>query len=65
MTNAQLYLAVGIPTFMVLVGIVLNQVGQGRIENRLTTIEGDLRNFYATQGHHEATLDIVKKKLDL
>jgi hypothetical protein len=87
MTNVQLYLAVAIPSFMVLLGIVLQQLGQSRIENRLTavesdlatrihkaegqlgsrltTIEGDLRRFYESLGHHEGTLDIVKKKLDL
>ena len=43
MTNAQLYLAIGIPSVLVLIGIILNQMGQGRIETRLNIIEGDLK----------------------
>jgi hypothetical protein len=43
MTNSQLFLAIGIPSFLVLVGILLDQLGQSRTDTRLLNIEADLR----------------------
>jgi hypothetical protein len=63
MTNTQMFLAIGIPSFLVLVGILLNQLGQNRVENWLGVIEGDLRQFYA-QGRHDKAIEIIEKKLD-
>lgn len=76
MSNTQLWLSIGIPTVAVLVGILLNQLGLGRLENRMTsiesridshlsTIDGDLRRFYQSLGQHDQAIDIMKKKLDL
>ena len=64
MTNAQLWLAIGIPTVTVLIGILLNQLGQNRMENRLQVIEGDLRRFWQILGEHSARLDNVEKAID-
>ena len=64
MTNEQLWLAIGIPTVTVLIGILLNQLGQSRMENRLQVIEGDLRRFWQILGEHSARLDNVEKAID-
>jgi len=50
MTDSQLWMAIGIPTVTVLLGILLNQLGSSRIESRLQVIEGDLRRFYQLLG---------------
>jgi hypothetical protein len=71
--NVQFYLALGLPTSTVLVGIYLNQrsfdrleSGLGsrmdRLESRLDRIEGDLREFYRTLGQHDARLDNLEKR---
>lgn len=62
MTDTQLWLAVGIPTVVVLVGILLNQLGIGRVETRLNIIEGDLRRFFQIMGEHSAKIDNLEKK---
>jgi len=62
MTGTQLWLAVGIPSVLVLVGILLNQLGQTRLENRVQSIEGDLRRFYQLIGEHSGKIDFLEKK---
>lgn len=61
MSNAQLLLAILIPTITVLVGILLNHSGNGRLVARLISIEGDLRRFYQILGEHGARLDNLEK----
>jgi hypothetical protein len=72
MNNVQLYIAVGLPTVMVLVGIFINQRSFDRLENslggrmdrleaRLDRIAADLREFYRTLGQHDARLDNMEK----
>jgi len=74
MNNVQLYIAVGLPTVMVLVGIFLNQRSFDRLESnlggrmdrleaRLDRIEAGLREFYRTLGQHDARLDNLEKRL--
>ena len=65
MTNIQLWLAIGIPTVAVLIGILLNQVSFSRIEGRLTVIEADLRRFFQILGEHGKSIEITEKKLGL
>lgn len=62
MTNSQLWLAIGIPTVAVLIGILLNQVSSNRLESRLTAIEGDLRRFYQFLGEHSAKIENLEKR---
>ena len=66
MTEAQLWLAIGIPTVTVLMGILLNVTGlnrvESRIETRLLAIEGDLRRFYQILGEHSAKIENLEKK---
>jgi len=45
MTNLQLALSIGIPSLLILVGIFLNNARFNSVETRLTTMEGDLRQF--------------------
>lgn len=63
MTNLQLMLSIGIPTTLILIGILLNQTGQTRIETRLNVIESDLRRFYEILGGHGEAINIIKNKL--
>ena len=73
MNNAQFYFAMGLPTFMVLIGILLNQrafdhleaslnARMDRLEARLDRIEADLREFYRTLGQHDARLDNLENR---
>jgi len=62
MSDTQLWIAVGIPTVTVLVGILLNALGVGRVESRLQVIEGDLRRFYQMLGEHSAKIENLEKK---
>lgn len=61
MTNTQLLLTILIPTITVLVGILLNHSGTGRLEARLTTIEADLRRFYQILGEYGARIDHLER----
>ena len=60
MTNLQLALTIAIPSILVLVGIFLNNARFNSIETRLTTMEGDLRQFYRDLGRHDA--DIISNE---
>ena len=69
MTNLQLMMTIAIPSILVLVGIFLNNARfngiDGRfssIETRLTTMEGDLRQFYRDLGRHEADIINIKER---
>lgn len=62
MTDTQLWIAVGIPTVTVLLGILLNSLGVSRVESRLQVIEGDLRRFYQMLGEHTAKIENLEKK---
>jgi len=64
-------LTIGIPTFTVLVGILLNMNGLGQVEKRLdgvegclVVVEGDLRRFYPILGEHSGKIDSQEKRLD-
>ena len=73
MNDLQLFIAAGLPTITVLIGILLNlrsvdglekrmDARMGRIEARLDRLEADLREFYRTLGQHEARLDNLEKR---
>lgn len=62
MTNLQLAWSVGIPSLLILVGIFLNNARFNSIETRLTTLEGDLRQFYRDLGRHDAKIENLEKK---
>jgi len=60
MTNLQLALTIAIPSILVLVGIFLNNARFNSLETRLTTMEGDLRQFYRDLGRHDADIASLK-----
>lgn len=62
MTNLQLVLTISIPSLLILVGIFLNNARFNSIETRLTTMEGDLRQFYRDLGRHEADIANLKER---
>jgi len=62
MSNLQLVLTIAIPSMLILVGIFLNNARFNSIEARLTTMEGDLRQFYRDLGRHEADIINIKER---
>jgi len=62
MSNTQLYLAVGFPTLLLLIGQLLNWTAVKDVSNRLVTIESDMRQFYRAIGKVEGRLDAVEKQ---
>jgi hypothetical protein len=65
MSNTQLWLSIGIPTFTVLLGIWRSDKRFDTIESRLNVIEADLRRFYQTLGQHDEAISILKNKAGL
>jgi hypothetical protein len=63
MTNLQLALTIAIPSILVLVGIFLDHAGFNSVETRLTTMEGDLRQFYRDLGRRDANIASLKDQL--
>lgn len=59
MTNVQLLLSIGIPTFTVICAALFST---SRIEGRLVSIEADLRRFYHDLGRHEADIQTLKER---
>ena len=68
MTNLQLLLSIGVPTFFVLAGILLNHREVTNLKNdmnrqfdkvdsRLTRIEEDQKQFFRTTGIIDGRLD--------
>ena len=69
MTNAQLYLAIAIPTIATIVGFIAQNQRFGSIEKRLDTIDGRLsgiktamRGVYETAGAHGADIATLKER---
>ncbi len=69
MTNLQLLLAIGVPSFMVLLGILLNQRGIDKLESRFDRVDGrmdrmqsDLSIFYRTLGQHDKAIEFLERK---
>jgi hypothetical protein len=54
-------LTVGIPVFVILFGILLNQRGLDKLEARLDRMQADLSMFYRTLGQHDADIEHLKK----
>jgi hypothetical protein len=50
MSNSQLYLAIGFPTLLLLIGQLLNWTAVKDVSSRLMTIESDMRQFYRAIG---------------
>jgi hypothetical protein len=54
-------LTVGIPVFVILFGILLNQRGLDKLEACLDRLQADLSMFYRTLGQHDADIEHLKK----
>ena len=70
MTNLQLWLAIGIPSFMVLLGILLNMYSfkgiEARfveVESRFTGIEGRFTGFEGRFTKIEGSLNVIEGDL--
>ena len=54
MSNLQLYLAIGLPTLLLLIGQLLNWSAVKDVSSRLLTIESDLDSFTALSARWKA-----------
>jgi hypothetical protein len=72
MTNRQLVLTIGIPSLLILVGMLLNNSRsntlEGRIDRlgtelnaRMDRMQADLSQFYQTLGRHDAEIINLKE----
>jgi hypothetical protein len=61
MSNTQLYLAVGLPTMLLLIGQLLNWTAVKDVSARLITMESDMRQFYRAIGKVEGRIDVLEK----
>ncbi len=61
MSNLQLFLAIGFPTLLLLIGQLLNWSAVKDVSSRLMTIESDMRQFYRAIGKVEGRLDVIEK----
>jgi hypothetical protein len=64
LTNAQLYLAIGLPTVVALIGILVNIGYFIALNGRMTAMETRLSTVESKVSSIAALLDIVLKKLD-
>lgn len=62
-TNNQLWLTIGIPSFLILVGMLNNNSHFNRIDARLIAIENDLRRFFEILGRHGEAIDTLKERV--
>jgi hypothetical protein len=62
MSNLQLYLAIGLPTLLLLIGQLLNWSAVKDVSSRLLTIKSDLRQFFRAIGKVEGRLDVIEKR---
>jgi hypothetical protein len=65
MNNSQFWIAVCVPSFLVMLGIWRNDKRFDAVDSRLLVIEADLRRFYQTLGQHDEAIEILKKKANL
>ena len=63
-TDVQLYLAIGIPTFAVLIGILTNAVYYNSLNARLTGIDARLNSLDARINNLEARFDARFASID-
>jgi hypothetical protein len=61
-SNLQLVLSIGIPTFAVLISILFSNARFGAIEQRLIVMEADMRQFYHLTGKLEGRVDALEGK---
>ena len=64
MSNAQLYLAIGLPSAVALIGILVNIGYFIALNSRMIAMETKLGTVAEQTAAHKALLDIVLKKLD-
>jgi hypothetical protein len=61
MSNTRLYLAVGLPTMLLLIGQLLNWTAVKDVSARLITMESDMRQLYRAIGKVEGRIDALEK----
>lgn len=62
MTNTQLYLSIGLPSILVLIGLFLNWSATKDPATRFAVFESDMRQFYHMTGRLEGRVDALEKQ---
>lgn len=65
MTNQQLYLAIGIPSFLVILSWVTSFIQNNRLDTKIdgmrTEMFHEFKEFYRTLGQHDGQIEALKK----
>ena len=69
MTNTQLYSSIGIPTLLILAGLLMNWAATRELSTRVSELaarfavfESDMRQFYHLTGKLEGRVDALEKQ---
>lgn len=65
MTDVQLYLSIGIPTFAVLIGILMNTINQSGVSARFNSMDARFNSIEARIGTLEGRMDARFNSLDV
>lgn len=68
MTNQQLYLAIGIPSILIILSWLSNNSRLNRVEDEIRAFRKEMfdefKQFYRTIGQHDADIETLKKKVE-
>jgi hypothetical protein len=57
----QTALTIGVPTFVILIGILLNRQDYARLDAKIDGLRSDFKEFYRTLGQHDSRLDTLER----
>lgn len=64
MTNQQLYLAIGIPSVLIILAWLSNRSDLNRVSDKVDNLRGEIfsefKEFYKTLGHHDGQIEMLK-----
>jgi hypothetical protein len=67
-TNQQLYLAIGIPSILIILSWLSNNSRLNRVEDEIRAFRKEMfdefKQFYRTIGQHDADIETLKKKVE-
>lgn len=66
MTNTQLYLAIGIPSILVILSWLSNRSDINRLSDKIDGLRSEMyhefKEFYRTLGQHDAQIEVLMKE---
>jgi hypothetical protein len=65
-TDTQLYLAIGMPVFAILIGIISNGLQMSAINARITSLEGTMNaRFIALESRFDQRMSSLEARFDI